>query len=71
MKKLRRYDGFIGCRTPKHIEMGIKSICSVHNKEVSEVINYLCRIFIEDADGVRSKFLNNGHKAAEEGFATP
>ena len=57
MKKQKHCDGFLGCRTPKHIELGIKSICDVHNREVSEVINYLCRLFIEDRDGVRTKFL--------------
>lgn len=67
MRKLRRCDGFLGCRTPKYIETGLKSICSNHNREVSEVINYLCRIFIEDTDGVRTKFLT-GNKLAEEGI---
>jgi hypothetical protein len=67
MKKQKHCDGFLGCRTPKHVETGIKTICNVHNREVSEVINYLCRIFIEDKDGVRTKFLN-GASPVEEGL---
>ena len=68
MKKIRRCDGFLGCRTPKYIEKGIKSVCNTHNREVSEVMNYLCRIFLEDTDGVRSKFLG-GRKAVKENVA--
>ena len=66
MKKVRRCDGFLGCRTPKHVENGIKAICNSNNKEVSEVLNYLCRIFIEDENGVRTKFLKGTKVALEE-----
>lgn len=61
MPKKKHCDGFLGCRTPKYIEHSIKAICDTHNRDVSEVINYLCRVFIEDVDGVRSKFLNAGN----------
>lgn len=57
MSKIKKCDGFLGCRTPKEVENKIKSICNDNNKEVSEVINYLCRIFIEDVDGIKTKFL--------------
>lgn len=57
MAKIKKYDGFLGCRTSKEIEKTIKSICSDNNREVSEVMNYLCRIFIEDIDGIKTKFL--------------
>ncbi|MBI5873572.1 MAG: hypothetical protein HZB36_05460 [Candidatus Omnitrophica bacterium] len=57
MPKKKHCDGFLGCRTPKTIEMTMKGICSQHNKDISEVINYLCRLFIEDKNGIRSKFL--------------
>ena len=56
MKKLKRCDGFLGCRTSKSIEGKIKALCTENNREVSEVINYLCRIFIEDFEGIRTKF---------------
>jgi len=57
MAKIKKCDGFLGCRTSKDIEKKIKSICNDNNREVSEVINYLCRIFIEDIDGIKTKFL--------------
>jgi hypothetical protein len=57
MPKKKHCDGFLGCRTPKTIEMAMKTICSQHNKDISEVINYLCRLFIEDKNGIRSKYL--------------
>jgi len=57
MKKLKNYNGFLGCRTTKKIEKEIKSICSSHDKGVSEVLNYLCRLFLEDAEGIRTRFL--------------
>lgn len=60
MKKLKNYAGYLGCRTTGNIEWMIKSICASHNRSVSEVINYLCRIFIEDMDGIRTKFLGGG-----------
>jgi len=56
MKKLKRCDGFLGCRTSKSIEEKIKSLCTENSREVSEVINYLCRIFIEDFNGIQTKF---------------
>ncbi|MFA5142745.1 MAG: hypothetical protein WC522_01080 [Candidatus Omnitrophota bacterium] len=56
MKKLKRCDGFLGCRTSKAIEEKIKALCTENNREVSEVINYMCRIFIEDFSGIRTKF---------------
>lgn len=56
MKKLKRCDGFLGCRTTKVIEDRIKALCTENNREVSEVINYLCRIFIEDLEGIQTKF---------------
>lgn len=57
MKKLKNYSGYLGCRTTGNIEWMIKSICASHHKSVSEVMNYLCRIFIEDLNGLRTKFL--------------
>jgi hypothetical protein len=57
MRKLKRNNGFLGCRTTKEIEQKIKGICSEHNREVSEVLNYLCRVFIEDVGGIRAQFL--------------
>ena len=66
MRKIRRCNGFLGCRTPKFIEEGIKAICDSNNREISEVLNYLCRIFIEDENGVRSNFLKGAKVALEE-----
>ena len=60
MKKLKRCDGFLGCRTSKAIEERIKALCTENSREVSEVINYLCRIFIEDLDGIQKKFFKRG-----------
>ena len=60
MKKLKRCDGFLGCRTSKVIEDKIKALCTENSREVSEVINYLCRIFIEDLDGIQKKFFKKG-----------
>ena len=60
MKKLKRCDGFLGCRTSKAIEEKIKGLCTENSREVSEVINYLCRIFIEDLDGIQKKFFKRG-----------
>lgn len=57
MAKIKKCDGFLGCRTSKEIERMIKKICEENKREVSEVINYLCRIFIEDIDGIKTKFL--------------
>ena len=57
MKKIRHSDGFLACRTPKTTEDSIKSFCNEHKKDVSEVMNYLLRIFIEDMDGVRTKYV--------------
>lgn len=57
MKKIRHCDGFVACRTPKMIEESIKSFCAEHKKDVSEVMNYLLRIFIEDLDGVRTRYV--------------
>ena len=59
MQKRRHCDGFLGCRTSKEIEDRIKSICQSNKREVSEVLNYLCRLFIEDEGQIRSKFLTN------------
>ena len=66
MKKIKHCDGFLGCRTTQHIEDGIKKICASNNREVSEALNYLCRIFIEDEHGIRTRFLNNGTSLAPE-----
>ena len=71
MKKVKRCNGFLGCRTPKYIEEGIKGICDSNNKEISEVLNYLCRIFIEDEHGVRSNFLKGAKVSLEELNARP
>jgi hypothetical protein len=60
MKKLKRCDGFLGCRTSKVIEDKIKGLCSENKREVSEVINYMCRIFIEDLGGIQAKFFRKG-----------
>ena len=61
MKKIKKCEGFLGCRTSKKIEDGLKTICDSHNREVSEVLNYLCRLFIEDTEGIRTRFLSGGH----------
>ena len=65
MRRVKHCDGFLGCRTSKDIESKIKSICNENNREVSEVINYLCRIFINDVNGVKSTFINGGRSTAE------
>lgn len=57
MGKKKHCDGFLGCRTPKHVETTLKNICSQHNRDISEVLNYLCRLFIEDKDSIRTTFL--------------
>lgn len=62
MKKLQHSNGFLGFRTPKEVEATIKALCETNNREVSEVLNYLCRIFIEDAYEIKSKFLNGHNK---------
>ena len=62
MKKLKRCDGFLGCRTSKSIEEKIKAMCTENNREVSEVINYMCRIFIEDFGGIRTKFFKKSEE---------
>jgi len=56
MKKKRHCNGFLGCRTTKKMEAEIKAVCDEHNKGVSEVMNYLFRIFLEDLSGIRTKF---------------
>jgi hypothetical protein len=56
MIKIKRCDGFLGCRTTKEIEQRIKELCEENKRGVSEVMNYLCRLFIEDFDEIRSKF---------------
>jgi len=38
------------------IEKTMKRLCSENGKGVSEVINYLCRLFLEDADEIQTKF---------------
>jgi len=65
VKKKKHCDGFLGCRTPKQVELTMKSICDLHNRNISDVINYLCRLFIEDKGGIRSKFLT-GFKLVPE-----
>ncbi len=55
-QKIKHRDGFIGCRTSRAIEDKLKEFCSEHSREVSEVMNYLCRLFIEDAYQIRTKF---------------
>ena len=62
MKKLKRFDGFLGCRTSKAIEEKIKALCTENSREVSEVINYMCRIFIEDFGGIRTKFFRKNEE---------
>lgn len=62
MKKLKNYNGYLGCRTTGNIEWMIKSISASNNRSVSEVINYLCRLFIEDFGGIRTRFLGDGHE---------
>ena len=57
MTKRIKCDGFLGCRTTKEIEMQIKALCYEHNRDVSEILNYLCRIFIQDVGKIRTKFL--------------
>jgi len=66
MAKLKKFDGFLAFRTTKNIETEIKGICSKHQREVSEVLNYLCRIFISDVSKVRTKFIGGGLKVKEE-----
>jgi hypothetical protein len=66
-KKIKHRDGFIGCRTPKTVEEKLKEFCLEHTREVSEVMNYLCRLFIEDAGEIRTKFFFGAlHEAREE-----
>jgi hypothetical protein len=66
MKKIKTYSGYLGCRTTGNIEWMIKSICAANNRSVSEVINYLCRLFIEDANDIRTKFLGPDHEKPTE-----
>jgi hypothetical protein len=65
-KKIKHRDGFIGCRTPKTTEDKLKEFCAEHTREISEVVNYLCRLFIEDASEIRTKFFFGSlHEARE------
>ena len=65
-RKIKHRDGFIGCRTPRTTEDKLKEFCAEHNREVSEVMNYLCRLFIEDAYQIRTKFFfGSSHEARE------
>ncbi|MFA5038356.1 MAG: hypothetical protein WC732_01600 [Candidatus Omnitrophota bacterium] len=64
-RKKKHCDGFLGCRTTKKIEESIKAICDASDKDVSEVMNYLCRIFVQDDNGVRTKFLKCPPKTGE------
>jgi hypothetical protein len=66
--KIKKCDGFLACRTTKGIETEIKSVCEAHQREVSEVLNYLLRIFIDDVGKIKTKFLNGGHKKEEPAF---
>ena len=69
-QKIKHRDGFIGCRTPRTVEDKLKEFCAEHNREISEVMNYLCRLFIEDAYEVRTKFFfGQSHEAREERIA--
>jgi hypothetical protein len=63
--KIKKCDGFLACRTTKAMETEIKAICDANNREVSEVLNYLCRIFISDVSKIKTKFLNGGYKREE------
>jgi len=66
-QKIKHRDGFIGCRTPRTVEDKLKEFCAEHNREISEVMNYLCRLFIEDAYEIRNKFFfGQSHEAREE-----
>ena len=66
-EKIKHRDGFIGCRTPRTTEDKLKEFCAEHNREVSEVMNYLCRLFIEDAYQIRTKFFfGTAHEARKE-----
>jgi hypothetical protein len=70
-KKIKHRDGFIGCRTPKTVEDKLKEFCLEHTREVSEVMNYLCRLFIEDSGRIRTKFFFGSlHEAREEENST-
>jgi hypothetical protein len=66
MAKQKHFDGSIGCRVPKAMEVALKDICNTNNRDVSEVVNYLCRIFIEDVDGIRTRFINAHPIAAKD-----
>lgn len=68
MKKVKHYGGYLGCRTTANVEWTIKSICAANHRSVSEVVNYLCRLFIEDSNGIRTKFLG---QAAQVGGEPP
>jgi len=59
MTKRVKCDGFLGCRTTKEIEEQIKSICLANNRNISDVLNYLHRIFLEDFASIRTKFLKS------------
>ena len=59
MKKVKQLPGFLGFRTSKQTEESLKAICEVNNKSISDVLNYLCRLFLEDEAGIRSKFFKN------------
>lgn len=58
MKKKKHADGFLAFRTPKETEKAVKFLCEANDREISEVLNYLCRIFLKDVNGIKSKFLN-------------
>jgi len=64
MTKLKKCDGYLGCRTTKKIQDAMTQMCGEHKREVSEVINYLCRIFIEDFASVRTRFF--GEQKSQE-----
>ena len=65
--KIKHRDGFIGCRTPRTTEDKLKEFCAEHTREISEVVNYLCRLFIEDSSQIRTKFFFGSlHEVSDE-----
>ena len=64
MNKIKKQNGFLGFRTTKEIEEHIKFISMESNKDVSDILNYLCRVFLEDKYGIRSNFVGTFPKEA-------
>jgi len=62
MNKIRKQNGFLGFRTTQEIEEQIKHVSVDSHKDISDILNYLCRVFLEDKYGMRSDFVGQQPK---------